>query len=98
MKKDGSLQSGAFEKWISWVDNQENGAADEQIFGVQLFSLTPELATVWAPFVIYYKGKLAGCGVNQFTLAKSADGWKIIYGIDKPTAEDCDAYRNTFKE
>jgi len=96
LQPDGSLKLGAFTDWINWVDQQQAGDADEQIFGVQTLQQSPELATVWAPFIIHYKGELVGCGVNQFTLAKSNSGWRILYGIDMPHKGDCTTYRNQF--
>ena len=99
LQEDGSIRGGNFESWISWVDTQNNGDANEQIFGVQTMSRTDELATVWAPFTLVYKGDLVGCGVNQFTLAKSVDGWRVVYGIDKhePKGTDCNAFRAGFE-
>ncbi|WP_262693423.1 nuclear transport factor 2 family protein [Kordiimonas aquimaris] len=96
---DGSIRGGNFERWISWVDTQNDGDANEQIFGVQTMSRTDELATVWAPFTLVYKGEMVGCGVNQFTLAKSSDGWRVVYGIDKhePKGTDCNAFRAGFE-
>jgi len=97
LKKDGSLHQGTFTDWINWVDQQEAGDADEQIFGVETFQKSPKLATVWAPFIIHYKGELVGCGVNQFTLAKSNEGWRILYGIDMPHSGACGNYRKQFE-
>jgi len=97
LQLDGTLKHGVFTDWINWVDQQEEGAANEQIFGVKTLQASPKLATVWAPFVIHYKGKLAGCGVNQFTLAKSNEGWRILYGIDTPHDGDCSTYRSQFE-
>lgn len=98
LRPDGTLQQGPFERWISWVDTQEEGDADEQIFGVETLSRSPELATVWAPFTIRYKGDLVGCGVNQFTLGKTAEGWRVLYGIDMPSQADCTTYPDQFKD
>jgi hypothetical protein len=98
LKPDGSLQQGDFTRWIEWAGKQTAGDADEQIFGVRVLQGSPELATVWAPFVINYKGEQVGCGVNQFTLGKTSGGWKILYGIDMPHKGDCDAYRASFAE
>ncbi len=97
LQPDGNLRQGSFERWISWVDQQEEGDADEKIFGVQTLSKSAELATVWAPFTITYKGELVGCGVNQFTLGKTADGWRVLYGIDMPSEADCNTYPDQFK-
>lgn len=96
LQPDGTLRQGTFERWINWVGQQAEGDADEQIFSVETLSRTDELATVWAPFTIRYKGDLVGCGVNQFTLGKTADGWRILYGIDKPAQEDCATFRENF--
>lgn len=95
---DGRLQQGTFERWINWVGQQAEGDADEQIFGVETLSKSEELATVWAPFTIRYKGELVGCGVNQFTLGKTADGWRILYGIDKPAQTDCETFPDQFTD
>jgi len=98
LQPDGSLRQGSFERWISWVDEQNEGDADEKIFGVQTLSMSAELATVWAPFTIAYKGELVGCGVNQFTLGKTAEGWRVLYGIDMPSELDCTTYPDQFKD
>lgn len=97
LQPDGSLRQGTFERWISWVDQQGEGDADEQIFGVQTLSKSPELATVWAPFTIRYKGEMVGCGVNQFTLGKTNDGWRVLYGIDMPSTDNCATYPDQYK-
>lgn len=97
IRKDGSLQQGHFERWIRWVDQQNDGAADEQVFGVKVLSESPELATVWAPFTLRYKGDLVGCGINQFTMAKANAGWRIVYGIDIHVEADCETYPRQFE-
>jgi len=96
LKMDGTLIHGQFSDWIAWVDAQNPGDADEQIFGVTVFQMSPEFATVWAPFELHYKGKIVACGVNQFTLARSRDGWRIVYGIDTPHKGDCALFRAQF--
>lgn len=93
LRPDGRLRHSTFTNWIKWVDQQDVGDANEQIFAVKTLSVSPELATVWAPFVLHYKGELVGCGVNQFTLAKSNAGWRIMYGIDMPHKGDCTKFR-----
>ena len=93
LQPDGSLKHGEFTSWIAWVDQQQPGDADEQIFAVKTLQRSAELATVWAPFQLHYKGEFVGCGVNQFTLARSKDGWRIVYAIDMPYKGDCAAFR-----
>lgn len=91
--KDGELRTGGFERWIAWVDQQKEGDADERIFAVKTQEFD-NLATVWAPFILYYKGDLVGCGVNQFTLAKVANVWKIVHGIDTAHNGSCEGFQN----
>ncbi|UTW54582.1 nuclear transport factor 2 family protein [Kordiimonas sp. SCSIO 12610] len=89
----GELRTGGFERWISWVDQQKEGDADEQIFAVKVQEFD-NLATVWAPFILHYKKELVGCGVNQFTLAKVEGVWKIVHGIDTAHNGDCSEFRS----
>ncbi len=98
LQPDGTLRQGTFDRWINWVDQQENGDANEQIFGVETMSQSEELATVWAPFDLHYKGELVGCGVNQFTLAKTGEGWRVLYGIDMHSQGDCSTFRDQFED
>jgi hypothetical protein len=93
LKADGTLKSGSFEKWAAWVDTLEAGDADEQVFDVETFYGGPGFATVSAPFVIYLKGELKGCGVNQFTMVETNEGWRIVHGMDVPHAGDCVSFR-----
>ena len=39
------------------------------------------IATVWAPYDFWIDGKFSHCGVDQFDLIKTADGWKIAGGV-----------------
>lgn len=93
LQRDGTLRRGSFDKWAAWVDTLDAGVADEQIFGVKTFHQDDDLATVHAPFVVSLNGEVKGCGVNQFTLVKTPDGWRVVYGVDKPTGQDCAAFR-----
>jgi len=93
LKKDGSLHQGTFEKWAAWVDTLSPGQADEQVFGVRVLQASDDLATVWAPFQVSFDGEMVGCGFNQFTMAREASGWRILYGIDQPTGEECTIFR-----
>lgn len=39
------------------------------------------IATVWAPYDFWIDAKLSHCGVDQFDLIKTEDGWKIAGGV-----------------
>lgn len=97
VEKDGSVRDSSFENWASWVDQQTSGDADEQIFDVEVRQFG-DLASVWAPFVLTYKGELVGCGVNQFTLAHSDGKWTIIHGVDTQHDGDCATFRETYSQ
>ncbi len=74
--------------WIEWVGSLKPGQADEQIFDVEIHVEGP-LAVAWAPFTIAIDGEMRSCGVNQFTLVKHSDGWKVAYLIDTHTPDKC---------
>jgi len=40
------------------------------------------IATVWAPYTFYMKGKKSHCGVENFTLYRLNGGWKIVQFAD----------------
>lgn len=93
---DGSRRAGTFEGWADWVDQQNEGDADEQIYGVTSVT-NGRLAAVVAPFTVYLKGKLVACGRNHFTLMKIGGAWKIVHGMDEPFQGDCAAFRKTIE-
>lgn len=82
------VERGDASGWIGWVGTLKPGQADEQIFDVEIHVEGP-LAVAWAPFTIAIDGELRSCGVNQFTLVKHGDDWKVAYLIDTHTPEKC---------
>jgi ketosteroid isomerase-like protein len=85
---DKPVTRGDASGWIDWVGTLSPGQADEQIFDVEIHVEGP-LAVAWAPFTIAIDGELRSCGVNQFTLVKHSEGWKVAYLIDTHTPEKC---------
>ncbi len=96
VEAEGNVRDSAFEDWAAWVSVQNDGDADEQIFAVSE-RIHGDLASVWAPFILYYKGELVGCGVNQFTLAREKDAWTIIHGIDTQDSGDCATFKDRYE-
>jgi len=94
---DGTIRRGSFEKWTHWVNQQSPGDADEQIFATQVTAYGG-VANVFAPFLLYYQGELASCGVNQFMLVKTREGWRISYGIDTAYSGDCKTFKADFEQ
>ena len=47
------------------------------------------LATVWLPYDFHLDGRWSHCGVDQFTLVRTAAGWRIAamaWTIEQPPA------------
>lgn len=47
------------------------------------------IAMVWLPYDLYVDGTWSHCGVDVFTLIRTADGWRIAtvtYSIEQPPA------------
>ncbi len=93
----GEIRPDGLTRWRDWVGEQQAGDAVEEIFQVEVKEFG-HLATVWAPFVVTYKGEIAGCGVNSFTLAKSGGDWRIVFGMDTAATEgtDCGAFKEGY--
>ena len=83
-------------RWRDWVGEQEIGDADEQLFDVEVKAFG-HLASVWAPFVITYKGEIAGCGVNQMTMAKVSGSWRVVSAMDTQAEKSsCATFRESY--
>jgi len=47
------------------------------------------VASVWTPYDFWVDGKFSHCGIDAFTLIKTADGWKISSGTWTIEREGC---------
>ncbi len=93
IKADGSVEPDGLKRWKDWVGTLETGQAHEELFGLRTEEYG-KLATVWAPFLISFDGKIVGCGVNQFSMAKDGESWRIISGMDTPAPKgSCDSFK-----
>ncbi len=100
VKPDGSVSGNGLPRWRDWVGTLEVGQAHEEIFNLNVEHFG-KLATVWAPFVITVNGEIAGCGVNQLSMAQqdSPEGpkWRIIFGIDTAAPkESCEGFKESY--
>jgi Putative lumazine-binding len=66
------------------ISTLPKGAADEQVV-FESIKIDGNMASVWAPFKLYFNGKFYTCGVNSFQLVKLNGEWKIQYIIDTRT-------------
>ena len=62
---------------------------DEQIYDIKLLS-DGTMAMAWTPYKFYIGTTFSHCGVNQFTLAKTEEGWKITSVTDTRRKEPCE--------
>jgi len=96
VKADGSVEPDGLKRWRDWVGTLEEGQAHEDIFGLEVQTFG-KLATVWAPFVISVDRKIVGCGVNQLSMAKQEDQWRIVSGMDTPAPkESCENFKENY--
>lgn len=96
VKPDGTVEFGGRARWSEWVGTLNKGQAHEEIFGLEVQKFD-KLATVWAPFVISYDGKIVGCGVNQLSMAQTGDEWRIVSGMDIPAPkDDCPEFKSSY--
>lgn len=51
------------------------------------------VATVWAPYDIWVNETFSHCGIDAFTLVKSADGWKIASCAYTVETKNCDTVK-----
>ena len=95
----GEIRPDGLPRWRGWVSEQAAGDAVEEIFDVETQAFG-NLATVWAPFIVAYKGNIVGCGVNTFTLAKIDGDWRIVFGMDTaaPEGTECETFKETYRE
>lgn len=94
---DGSVEFGGRAKWQEWVGTLEPGQAHEELFDIEVEEFG-NLATVWAPFVISFKDKIVGCGVNQLSMAKRDNKWRIVSGMDvQAPKEDCADFKANYR-
>lgn len=70
------------------ISKEARGSADEKVH-LDAIHIDGALASVWAPYSFYYKGKFSHCGVNSFQLVRKGSGWKIQYLIDTRRKEGC---------
>ena len=95
IKPDGSVEPDGLKRWRDWVGTLEVGQAHEELFGLKVEQFE-NLATVWAPFVITYNGEIAGCGVNQLSMARRDGDWRIVSGMDTAAPkESCASFKKT---
>ena len=99
--KDMKLQSVASDKmgkallsnesagrFVTVIGTPHAAVYDERIVFADI-KIDGPLASVWAPYKFYLGNTFSHCGVDVFQLAKTTDGWKIIYIVDTRRKDNC---------
>ena len=74
--------------FVKAIGTPHSAVYDERItFGD--IKIDGDLASVWAPYKFYLGDKFSHCGVDVFSLMKTAGGWKIIYIVDTRRKDNC---------
>lgn len=96
IKADGTVEPDGLKRWRDWVGTLEAGQAHEEIFSLEVQEFG-KLATVWAPFVISFDGKVVGCGVNQLSMANMDNEWRVVSGMDTPAPKEaCGTFKKAY--
>lgn len=73
------------------------GTPRQQVLDERTFEETVlvqgNIAHAWTPYVLFLGDRFIHCGVDAFTMAKLADGWKVIALADTRTQQGCVAER-----
>ena len=83
-----SIQNEDISAFITSIGKLTKGDADERL-GDILIKVDGKLASVWAPYQFYYKGKFSHCGVNALQVVQMQGQWKIQYIIDTRRKDGC---------
>jgi hypothetical protein len=64
------------------------GAIQEVMYAPNV-EVSGDWAMVWGRYVFFVGDKLSHCGINQFNLVRTANGWKIANGASTIDPGDC---------
>ena len=78
-----------YEGFVKAIGSPHDKVWDERISNVQI-SVDDHLANAWMDYQFYLGEKFSHCGVNNFVLANTEDGWKIMYLIDTRRKDNCE--------
>lgn len=66
----------------------------EKAFSYEV-NLHQHIAVVWAPYSFHLNTSLSHCGIDVFTLLKTAAGWKIVSAVYTVEPDACAELRKT---
>jgi len=87
VRPDGTAAALPHEKWIEHLGASKD-AWLERIWDPKLLEHS-SIAVVWAEYDFHLNGKFSHCGVDSFSLLKTAAGWKIYSVADTHETSGC---------
>ena len=87
MRSDGTADGMASEKFVDRLSSAK-GAWLERIWNAKTLEHGPA-AQVWAEYDFHLDGKFSHCGIDSFSLLKTAAGWKIASITDTRETTGC---------
>ena len=75
VKPDGAV---AMEHDTDYLDSlaTHKEAFRERIWNAQV-TVQGDIAQVWAPYDFHLDGKLSHCGIDSFSMVRTAEGWRV---------------------
>ncbi len=82
------LKKGDMEKFFQAIGTPKDAIYDERIWSYDT-KIDGPLASVWTEYTFFLGNQFSHCGVNNFQLLKTSDGWKIFSIVDTRRKEPC---------
>lgn len=89
--RDGvvAVRATPLDDFLKSVAGRPAGAVLDERLRNPVVQVDGPLASVWVDYGFFVSGKFSHCGVDAFTLAKGAGGWRIIGIADTRQREGC---------
>jgi len=78
------------DKFVESIKNKKPEDKYDERISEYVVKIDDNLANVWTPYKFYLNDKFSHCGVNNFQLFKSEQGWKIISIVDTRRRDKCE--------
>ena len=75
--------------WVNYIGGGLEKMHDEPIWDYSVH-IDNGLASVWTKFAFYLDGTFSHCGVDNFLLVETEEGWKIFHVVDTNQKEGCE--------
>jgi len=83
----GKASAIPFEKFVEHIGSSKSSWL-ERIWDPKVLEQGP-IAVVWAPYDFHVSGKFSHCGIDSFTMLKTAGSWKIAAISDTRETSGC---------